>query len=361
MRENAWLAPLKAEQFRLVETEAYGVRSGYPVVFSCAKWNRIQIVVTVDLTPFPEQRAVLQQACGRQGVYLRYGDRQVVYEWKGQVKEALQSLDGLLALLQENGVQPPQKCAICGETAPNSAVLCGLRYDLVHSHCAEQRTQQTAAAERPTSVGKGVAGALLGAVVGGLPSVLMTLLFQSFLGVLLVLVPVFAAAGYFKLGGKREKKAMWICVLASIVGYGLCLFSWDVYINCNWMGMSVLEGLQYTLQNMTFEGYWDTLLSDIGTLWVFGLCGLLLMMHQIQTKIRTGVRTAAEQYATLVEMDSGSTRVYTGSAEREASKPVEKAAAAESDGYAPMHSAPDRDQKKRWGRKQNQSWDPWDR
>lgn len=365
MSGNKRLKVLEANQFRVVEEDAYGVRSGYPVAVSLLNRKRVQVYLTVDVSALPQQAQAIQQAGGQRGLALRCGNRQVFYEWKGRMEDVLGSVDLVAGILQENGIHPPHSCALCGEDAPNGAMLCGTRYDMVHSNCVSDLMQRANPRENQGSFGRGVVGALLGAVVGILPTVLMTVLFQSLSGIFLMLLPICVAYGYFKLGGMRDKKAMLICTIGSLIGFGLCLISWDVYINCNWMGMSVFEGLMYTLNNMSFSGYWDALTENIVYLVVFGLAGICFMIPYVKGRLRTGKRTPAERYATLVETDSGRTRVYTGSAEHR--ETAEQTAATqtppqpEPERYtASKSSAFENNSFSKRSKKNDKHWDPWD-
>lgn len=358
MGGEATLNPLKEEQFRVLGEEAYGVRNGYPVAVTLVSRKKAQVHLTVDIPLLPEQMHAIQQEGSRQGLLLRCDHRQVFYEWKGPRDELLHGVDTTIGILQANRILPPQRCAICGEDAPNGAMLWGKHYDMVHSSCASQQRQNTERRERPSSFGKGVIGALLGAVVGIIPTILIAVLFQSIYGMLLMLFPVCSAYGYFKMGGRRDKKAMLICTLCSIAGLGLCLMCWDIYMNCNWMGMSVPEALVYTLQNMSFQGYWNYLFEEIGYLVIYGALGLVFMVQYIKGRLRTGERTAAERYATLVETDSGRTRVYTGSVGHGGQE--EPSTGAEPERYAASTPAAASRGFGKGRTGDSKGWDPWD-
>lgn len=365
MSGNGKLKPLEAHQFRVVEDTAYGVRSGYPVAMSLLNRKKIQVYLTVDMSPLSDQAQSIQQAGGQKGLFLRSGNRQVFYEWKGRIEDVLGSVDLVAGILQANGIYPPHCCALCGEDAPNGAMLCGTHYDMVHSNCVSSLMQRKDLKENQGSFGAGFVGALLGAVVGLIPTILMTVLFQSLSGILLMLLPICAAYGYFKLGGKRDKKAMLICTICSLIGFGLCLISWDVYMNCNWMGMSVFEGLMYTLNNMSFGGYWDALMENIIYLVVFGIGGICFMIQYVKGRLRTGKRTAAERYATLVEIDSGRTRVYAGGAEHRESAEQPEPAQTPNCAKPEQHTAPkasvfDSNNFSKRNKKNDKHWDPWD-
>ncbi len=352
---------LEAEQFRVIDEQAYGVRGGYPVELVWINRKRIQVFLTVNASLLPEQAHQIQLEANQQGVMLRAGDRQVFYDWKGPVEQVLQNVDAIVSILQTNGIYPPRCCAICGEDAPNAAMLCGKRYDMVHSNCVEEWVQKASATEKQGSYGKGFLGALLGAVVGILPSILIAVLFQAVSGLLLILMPICSAWGYFKLGGRRDKKAILLCILSSFVGLGLSLISWDVYINCNWMGMSVGEGLLYTLENMSFSGYWDHLLANLWDMFIYGIAGMVLMAQYVKGRIRTGKRTVKEQCATLVGTDSGRTRVYTGSTSAaEHTETVETPNYTEPPRYeTPKNTFGSNSFSKR-KKDSNKGWDPWD-
>jgi hypothetical protein len=135
-----------------------------------------------------------------------------------QVDELLRSFTGAL---RETGIAPAATCAVCGGAAPESLGFFRGTYQPVHGGCLQglvTKARETAEDNRVNgSYLTGFLGALLGAVVGILPSLLLIALTDRIYAVLFALIPLASMWCYRKFGGKMDKASIGIVVVLSLL------------------------------------------------------------------------------------------------------------------------------------------------
>lgn len=132
-------------------------------------------------------------------------------------------LDQTVRALRELGLTVPDRCPLCSRPGCNALAAgggLGEGYLPVHRACVEgrNRTVQERAAHNEASGSyiTGFLGALLGGIVGTLPTVLIILFAQRIYALLFALIPICAYYGYQLLGGRMDRGAF-VCTLVSSV------------------------------------------------------------------------------------------------------------------------------------------------
>ena len=115
----------------------------------------------------------------------------------------------------------PATCAHCGGQAPDSYCLVNT-YQPVHAACVRSAQMQTvekaqANAEHGSYL-TGALGAIIGTLVGLIPTVLTTLYLERIYALLFALVPLAAMFGYRLCRGKRSKASIAIIIVLSLIG-----------------------------------------------------------------------------------------------------------------------------------------------
>lgn len=145
---------------------------------------------------------------------------------KERVEERLrQGMDTAVAALREAGIRPPSTCPLCKQGSCDCVGLLAAGYVPVHRSCltgqAEKISQQTEENMATGSYVTGFVGAILGGLVGTLPSLLSILLIQRIFVVLYALIPLAAFQGYKLFKGRMDRGAL----LCSVISGLLNLFS----------------------------------------------------------------------------------------------------------------------------------------
>lgn len=139
--------------------------------------------------------------------------------------ELTEKLDAIAAALRDNAITPADTSALSGAAMPDSLCLVPtgnlITYQPVR---AEEIRQQNAKLqekaednEQNGSYGLGFVGALLGALVGLIPSVLLAFFADLISAWLFALVPICSMFGYKLFKGKMGKPAIAIVILMSLL------------------------------------------------------------------------------------------------------------------------------------------------
>ncbi len=131
------------------------------------------------------------------------------------------ALDALWELLAEREITPPTACPVCGGGDCDVLVGMGQGCTPAHEHCLtdalEQSKLQAETSRKSGSYLAGVIGALLGGIVGCIPSVLSVIWAERVYAILFALIPLAAFYGYKLLGGRLNGAARWITIGVSLV------------------------------------------------------------------------------------------------------------------------------------------------
>lgn len=131
------------------------------------------------------------------------------------------AMDMLTNALRENGVTVQDKCPICKKGGCDTLALTGTLYTPVHRECCQERSYAAATnAEmnaRQGSYFTGVIGAILGALLATLPSLLTIWFVQKIYAALFFLIPLGCYYGYRLFKGKMSKAVGVITILLSLL------------------------------------------------------------------------------------------------------------------------------------------------
>ena len=96
--------------------------------------------------------------------------------------------------LRAMGIEPAPTCAVCGAGSPESLCLMGSTYQPVHRSCVENTAHEAAKKVEDNKANGsyllGTLGAIIGALVGLIPSVITILAMEYIYAVLFALVPL---------------------------------------------------------------------------------------------------------------------------------------------------------------------------
>ncbi len=133
-----------------------------------------------------------------------------------------QGVTAALDILRNIGLTVPDRCQVCGGSGCDAAIPRGAAYTPVHRSClvsavagAKSKAEDSL---RSGSYITGIIGAVLGMLVGIIPSTL-TIIFANKIYVLLfAIIPFCIYSGYNLLRGKKNYAALVLSIVLSIVG-----------------------------------------------------------------------------------------------------------------------------------------------
>ena len=217
-----------------------------------------------------------------------------------QVDELLRSFTGAL---REAGIAPAATCAVCGGAAPESLGFFKGAYQPVHAGCLQNlvtTARETAEENRLSgSYLTGFLGALLGAVVAIIPSILLIALTDRIYAVLFALIPLAAMWCYRKFGGKMDKASIVIVVVLSLLAVLLMTAVSAAVSISSEEGIPFFEILPFILAYViTVEGFLALLQDSIFPL-IFLALGLVFAWRFLRQTGAVNVQDAEAAAATL--------------------------------------------------------------
>lgn len=158
------------------------------------------------------------------GCSLTWGGRPVLL-CSGQEEDLLDAyvtaMEIVASAMQKAGIGVPDQCPICRQRECDSLALVGGLYQPVHRACCEEKSYSTVTrAEvnaRNGSYLTGILGAVLGALIASVPSLLTTWFLQRIYALLFILIPLGAYHGYRLLRGKMTKVVGVVTVIVSLL------------------------------------------------------------------------------------------------------------------------------------------------
>ncbi len=129
--------------------------------------------------------------------------------------------DTLVQAVARSGLSLPQNCPICKAPGCDSVALADSGYQPVHAACVLNKSaaqqQKVRKNEAGGSYGLGFLGAVLGGIVGCVPTILSVVLAGVISAWLCALIPLGAYGGYRLLRGKLTRVAAVIVIVISVV------------------------------------------------------------------------------------------------------------------------------------------------
>lgn len=229
-----------------------------------------------------------------------------------------QAMDAVTTALSEHNYNPPDTCPYCKKGGCDAlaaqggarakpegatsnvvmgAVVGGMvgaalaqslsapatGYVPVHRACVQDRAAEgVTGAEKQRiagSYGKGILGALLGGLVGALPSILLQAFAGYYVPLLFLLVPMLAWFGYKKLGGKMTMVGFLVVAVVTLFITWFLVDQVVFYLMFLSAGLvpSVLETVPYFyeyyyMSDIIADLAYPTLWSVVGLVAVFGQC-----------------------------------------------------------------------------------------
>lgn len=224
--------------FKLSGDTAVGIYKGYPVALRVTNGdNRDTLSLKLQLDnaipskviksirkSLPKGAKVTSAAAGLLSVICicDYSDGESSANAASLARQMLDvSLDAFQ--LSKRPLRPRQRCACCGKPECDSAALMGEVFLPVHRECVVNRSQKESdEAQRNEESGNyvlGFIGALLGALIGCIPNVLLIRLVQTEYGFLYIIIPFASFIGYKLFRGKRGATGRVIVILCTLLGF----------------------------------------------------------------------------------------------------------------------------------------------
>lgn len=211
--------------YKQVGDACCGLEDGFAVtVTPTQNYGTLQVTVAAQLEDWKATKQELKQELKPYHAAPDPGKNSVAFiiNLKDFTQDFPLALEAFLRILRAQGARPDDVCPICKTQGCDSVMWYKGAYRPLHAGCAQTVVEATAAETRANQdLGShltGFFGALLGALVGTIPSVLTVLFAEKIWAVLFALIPLAAAWGYRKCKGKQDKGGVAIIVVLSLLG-----------------------------------------------------------------------------------------------------------------------------------------------
>lgn len=277
----------------------FGVIGRWPVMVT---WHDyIQLHVTVDDAKNKEARAALRSALkGWANLGVQGDDVIITLRCKRFNGTAYDCVLAALSAAESAGYEPMPVCPYCGRTGCDVAAHYKNQYRLAHYGCLNDAANEAGdTAEQTKEKGSyilGIIGAILGMLVGTIPSLLTIVFLGMEYAVLFALIPICAYYGYKFLGGKMNRVAIVVTIIMAVIGVYMLTFEYVTYLDIVENGYAASDAFWLFI---AYAGYLPNYVSLIGDLiveFLFAAIGVYISWRIIS---RTPMSTALEMKAVL--------------------------------------------------------------
>jgi hypothetical protein len=272
---------------------AVGAEDGFPLVLSSISLGFTKYyTVSIALSEKPGKETIkeIKRELPAKGVALTA--LMTVQFTKSAVKKDPETIWRTLAIvtriLRNSGARLMPACPVCGGENTDAYALYNNAFTSVHRACIEQKyrdaNEKLDDRQMNGSYLTGTVGALLGGLVGAIPSFLTIVLMEMIYAILCMLIPVAAYYGYKLFRGKPNKPAIAVVILSSLIQVFVLEISAYHYILSRLYIITFGESLEWYREHF-FE---PDMLGELAITFFFVLLGVIFSFRLI-------TRTAASE------------------------------------------------------------------
>lgn len=301
----------ESKGFRWVNNCAYGTAAGYPLLFRLNGTTRGNIVTVMFSLPGaaaykaikPTLKTGLKKIASHQ--MLNNDALLIALPAKAETLDSnlTAAISCVTSALRENGIGTPEICPICGQPNCDSLAHVGSTFRPVHKSCLDgaysAAKEKSDANKANGNFALGLIGAILGGVVGCIPSLFSIFLLERIAAILYALIPLGIYYGYKLLNGRMNKSVKWITVVLSLlfavgIEFAVLAVTMAQYnIPLELMGMFLKD-----------KDVIDAFLSEVPMSLIFVVLGIVIAWGQISKTADSAVSDAESTLATVVPYDT---------------------------------------------------------
>lgn len=313
MNKQTFQQFMEARQFKVYGMNAFGVMGEYPVNVVASGSRLWNFVFAVDMTDAKQQLKELRKENKKKYAFAQHNfglavsvtmkDQQAEQDYDTVVRE-------LTAAFRQKGIRPAKTCPFCKQGDCDVLVAHGVTgqgmigYVPAHRHCVDNMAAQTVdKAQKNEENGNyitGVIGAILGAIVGTLPSLFTILAMEKIYAVLFALIPLCIYGGYKLLKGKMNKFVIALTVILSILSIILLNMEELLYYLVHDYGLAFGEAFTFLGEIVGDGQFWAELLPSNIMAFVFIGLGILIAWGQISKTGASEIHNVEEIRKTMI-------------------------------------------------------------
>ena len=275
----------------------FGVVGDWPVWLTCTDYY---VMLFLDVASIPEDAKESLNAslkgwgkvadCKKQKLSLTVRPRKYPGAHADAVREALKAVSAA-------GFKPNEVCPKCGQTGCDVAAVCGVHeFRPTHRACLQGNAEDISEkADKNAQNGSyllGILGAILGMLVGTLPTLLTVVFLDYEYAILFALMPVCAYFGYKLFGGKMNTAAIVVTVIMAVLGVYMVMFECAVYSDIAYGGYLLRDALPLLLDYMLVGENWVILTGDLWVEFLFAALGVWFSWRLISRTSKSALADA---------------------------------------------------------------------
>ena len=307
---------------KVFDNRAYGIAEGYPIIALLVRSNAAQVVLNIRPDQWRANKRELRRALRQWGSVAWTGDRVTVTGKLGQTADVYQELiEPVVKVFKDFNISVDDTCYICHRGRCDVAAPLGYAYRPAHRACLESALAGARAKaqedEANGSYVSGIAGAILGGIVGTIPSFLTIVWMERLYAVLFALIPLCAYYGYKLFRGRMNKAALICSVAMSVMGVYILNFALLGYFFIVEYNMSFGEMLQVMPAFLGDLAIWLEFTRSSVTEFIFAAIGVLIVWSAISRTSAGMVANAENVMAGIMPFGIGAyyPEDYSGSPE----------------------------------------------
>lgn len=297
MNRNEFISYMKSSGFKVNE-QKNGVATGYgivldvPIALTYASKREVSILIAIAKDDWQEHSKDIKSALkGRCRV--GYGNVLLLTLKLSPEEDILTAVREVISTIKHTGVRIDNTCPFCKRSGCDIAVPHNGAYHFAHKTCVESLIQKSKdTAEKNSASGSyitGIIGAILGTIVGVIPSFLTVVFMEKIYVYLFALIPLAAYYGYKTFNGKLNKVATVVTVVISILGVYFLEYAFLAHQVIATYKMSIGDFFYFLPSFLTDGGLWMRLTRNAALEFLFVILGIVIVWKQITHTSATAV------------------------------------------------------------------------
>lgn len=292
----------KGKGYAVEGTMAFGVENEYPAAVMFVSKSNIQVRITAEVNGWKKLKKELKSHFGKDYGFSYY-NRHLVFGICVKTRDYADTMHKITEYLKQQRIPVPDTCPYCKQKGCNALVSYEDGYHPVHKGCLDNLSGTVfSMAEKNELNGNyflGLIGALLGAVVGVIPSLISIIAVNTIYSILFALIPLCIYQGYKILKGRMNKAVIGITIVLSVFSVYIIQIILLAYALIADFGLTIGQVWPYLFEALGSLEVWKELTGEAVIDFVFIALGIWIAWGRITKTSDSEVQNIKQILATV--------------------------------------------------------------